>query len=154
MKSFQQDIYDLYGLHFPDDLYDLLIEFIPSEYVDQILACCLSNKLIEPVNIIIPKKYFECDWNALFRHDFLLQQSNCILYYIPDTIRITYIKLHSLRISDSKHFCFGYISFSAKKYYCMYIVDLTVYCVATGRTILHDKNYHKPKHVNWHFIIK
>jgi len=154
MESFQQTIRDLYGLHFSGDVYNLLMKFVTtSTYVDQILAYLLLNKHIKPYqlyelkDIIIPKTYFECDWDALFRHDFLSQKSDCMIYYIPNEIYITHKLLNSGII----------ISFAIKNRRhidChMNIIDLAVNCVAIGYTIEYGNNLDK-LNICWPFVVK
>jgi len=87
MEDFQLIVYDLFELHFSDDLFELLVQFIPSEYVN--LFFNLYNHGDEN-EISIPKKNVECNWDAMFRdcylscHDVMEE----LIFTIPDYIKI------------------------------------------------------------------
>ena len=93
-KIFKRIIIDLFDL--PDDLCQLLYQFIPSKYVNILTKHCHSDYFID-THFVVPVQFIELDWDKLSRHEYCEYRKACIqhnsiikdcIFTIPDLITI------------------------------------------------------------------
>jgi len=112
MENFQLIVYDLFELHFSDDLFELLVQFIPSEYVNLLFNLYNDGGINE---IFIPKKYIECNWDVMFRDCYMSHRAaEDLIFTIPD-----YIKIYFGGYQNS--YVLQYVTCSSEIYHAFYI---------------------------------
>ena len=93
MAEFQKIISDVLGCHFPEELCELLVQFIPSKYVNYLLKYYKSGIRHD---VRIPIQFLECDWEDLFRQMYIaLRDADIIedrIFMIPKRIVVSFVK--------------------------------------------------------------